>query len=38
MVMHKARPPFTDSSPASAHYAGHGPATIKQFWDLWEKK
>jgi uncharacterized protein YecE (DUF72 family) len=20
------------------HYAGHGPATVKQFWDLWEKK
>jgi uncharacterized protein YecE (DUF72 family) len=20
------------------HYSGHGPATVKQFWDLWEKK
>jgi uncharacterized protein YecE (DUF72 family) len=20
------------------HYAGHGPATAKMFWDLWEKK
>ena len=20
------------------HYAGHGPATVKMFWDLWEKK
>ncbi|HWY55428.1 MAG TPA: DUF72 domain-containing protein [Terriglobales bacterium] len=20
------------------HYAGHGPATVKQFWDLWQKK
>jgi len=20
------------------HYAGHGPATVKQFWELWEKK
>jgi len=23
---------------ANNHYAGHGPATIKMFWDLWEKK
>jgi uncharacterized protein YecE (DUF72 family) len=23
---------------ANNHYAGHGPATVKQFWDLWEKK
>jgi uncharacterized protein YecE (DUF72 family) len=20
------------------HYAGHGPSTVKMFWDLWEKK
>ena len=20
------------------HYAGHGPATAKLFWDLWNKK
>jgi len=23
---------------ANNHYAGHGPATVKQFLDLWEKK
>lgn len=23
---------------ANNHYAGHGPATVKQFWDLWGKK
>jgi uncharacterized protein YecE (DUF72 family) len=23
---------------ANNHYAGHGPATVKQFWNLWEKK
>ena len=23
---------------ANNHYAGHGPATIKQFWDPWKKK
>jgi uncharacterized protein YecE (DUF72 family) len=23
---------------ANNHYAGHGPTTVKQFWDLWEKK
>lgn len=23
---------------ANNHYAGHGPATVKLFWDLWEKK
>jgi uncharacterized protein YecE (DUF72 family) len=23
---------------ANNHYAGHGPATVKMFWDLWEKK
>jgi uncharacterized protein YecE (DUF72 family) len=23
---------------ANNHYAGHGPATIEQFWDLWENK
>jgi uncharacterized protein YecE (DUF72 family) len=23
---------------ANNHYAGHGPATVKQFWDLWKKK
>ena len=23
---------------ANNHYAGHGPGTIKQFWDLWKKK
>ena len=23
---------------ANNHYAGHGPATVKQFWELWEKK
>jgi uncharacterized protein YecE (DUF72 family) len=23
---------------ANNHYAGHGPATVKQFWGLWEKK
>jgi uncharacterized protein YecE (DUF72 family) len=23
---------------ANNHYAGHAPATVKQFWDLWEKK
>jgi len=22
---------------ANNHYAGHGPATVKMFWDLWEK-
>lgn len=22
---------------ANNHYAGHGPATVKQFWNLWEK-
>ena len=23
---------------ANNHYAGHGPATVKQLWDLWNKK
>ncbi len=23
---------------ANNHYAGHGPATIKQFWDIWNKR
>ena len=23
---------------ANNHYAGHGPATVKLFWDLWNKK
>ena len=23
---------------ANNHYAGHGPATVKPFWDLWNKK
>jgi uncharacterized protein YecE (DUF72 family) len=23
---------------ANNHYAGHGPATVKQFWDLWNQK
>ena len=23
---------------ANNHYAGHGPGTVKMFWDLWEKK
>jgi hypothetical protein len=23
---------------ANNHYAGHGPATVKQFMDLWKKK
>jgi uncharacterized protein YecE (DUF72 family) len=23
---------------ANNHYAGHGPATAKLFWDLWNKK
>jgi len=23
---------------ANNHYAGHGPATVKMFWELWEKK
>jgi uncharacterized protein YecE (DUF72 family) len=23
---------------ANNHYAGHGPATVKLFWDVWEKK
>jgi uncharacterized protein YecE (DUF72 family) len=23
---------------ANNHYAGHGPATVKQFWELWEKR
>ncbi len=23
---------------ANNHYAGHGPATVKLFWDLWDKK
>ena len=23
---------------ANNHYAGHGPATVKHFWDLWEKR
>jgi uncharacterized protein YecE (DUF72 family) len=23
---------------ANNHFAGHGPATVKQFWDLWENK
>jgi uncharacterized protein YecE (DUF72 family) len=23
---------------ANNHYAGHGPATVKQFWELWNKK
>lgn len=22
----------------AALYAGHGPATVKLFWELWEKK
>ena len=24
--------------PEAALYAGHGPATVKLFWDLWNKK
>ena len=23
---------------ANNHYAGHGPSTVKQFWDLWANK
>ena len=23
---------------ANNHYAGHGPDTVKLFWDIWEKK
>lgn len=23
---------------ANNHYAGHGPATVKQFWDIWNNK
>jgi len=23
---------------ANNHYAGHGPATMKLFWELWDKK
>jgi uncharacterized protein YecE (DUF72 family) len=23
---------------ANNHYSGHGPATVKLFWDLWNKK
>jgi uncharacterized protein YecE (DUF72 family) len=23
---------------AHNHYAGHGPGTVKWFWDMWEKK
>ena len=23
---------------ANNHYAGHGPDTVKLFWDMWEKK
>jgi len=23
---------------ANNHYAGHGPATVKQFWELWNKR
>jgi len=23
---------------SNTHYAGHGPATAKLFWDLWNKK
>jgi uncharacterized protein YecE (DUF72 family) len=23
---------------ANNHFAGHGPATVKQFWELWNKK
>jgi len=23
---------------ANNHYAGHGPATAKLFWDLWNRK
>jgi uncharacterized protein YecE (DUF72 family) len=23
---------------ANNHYAGHGPGTVKLFWDMWEKK
>ena len=23
---------------ANNHYAGHGPATVKQFWDFWQKQ
>jgi uncharacterized protein YecE (DUF72 family) len=23
---------------ANNHYAGHGPATVKQFWELWKNK
>jgi uncharacterized protein YecE (DUF72 family) len=23
---------------ANNHYAGHGPATVKLFWDLWNQK
>jgi hypothetical protein len=22
---------------ANNHYAGHGPATVKLFWDLWSR-
>ncbi len=23
---------------ANNHYAGHAPATVRLFWDLWKKK
>ena len=23
---------------ANNHYAGHGPGTVKLFWDMWKKK
>jgi uncharacterized protein YecE (DUF72 family) len=23
---------------ANNHYAGHGPDTVKLFWDMWKKK
>ena len=23
---------------ANNHYAGHAPATVRRFWDLWRKK
>lgn len=23
---------------ANNHYAGHGPATVKLFWEIWNKK
>jgi hypothetical protein len=23
---------------ANNHYAGHAPATVKQFWELWNRK